>query len=82
MLSFPNDIIYLRDHFITNLLEENREKFTMKLTDEIRDTINMKIDAFFNVIDDPKGRNRRDTNDLLLNEKSKFKCFENITLLS
>ena len=33
--SKSSDIIHLRDHFITNLLEENRNKFSMQLTDDI-----------------------------------------------
>lgn len=73
---FSDDVVHLRDHFITNLLEENRDKLGMQLTDEIRSNINLKIDAFLYVVnDEPRVRVRKrrnvDSNDLLLNEKSK-----------
>lgn len=83
--SKSSDIVYLRDHFITNLLEENRDKFSMQLTDDIEKSIDLKINAFLNEIDGPKERRRRDTaNDLLLNEKRKLKYiqYKNILLMT
>lgn len=74
--SKSSDIVYLRDHFITNLLEENREKFSMKLTNDIEKSIDLKINAFLAEIDGPKERKRRDiANKLLLNEKRKLNLF-------
>jgi hypothetical protein len=72
VLSLPKDVEHLRDHFITNLLEENRENLKMELTEKIQSSINLKIDAFLHMMDEPVVRKRRDTNDLLLNEKSEF----------
>ena len=77
-----SDIVYLRDHFITNLLEENRDKFSMQLTDDIEKSIDLKINAFLNEIDGPKERRRRDiANDLLFNEKRKLKYIQYKNLL-
>jgi hypothetical protein len=69
--SYDKDVLFLRDHFIQNLLEENRKVFDLKLTDEIENSINTKIDAFLHLMDEPHERHRRDTNDLLLIEQSK-----------
>lgn len=80
--SESSDIVYLRDHFITNLLEENRDKFSMQLTDDIEKSIDLKINAFLNEIDGPKERRRRDiANDLLFNEKRKLKYIQYKNLL-
>ena len=77
MRSKASDIVYLRDHFITNLLEENREKFSMQLTDDIEKSIDLKINAFLTEINRPKERKRREiANDLLLNEKRKLYCIK------
>jgi hypothetical protein len=71
--SKSESVFQLRDHFITNLLEENKENFHQLLTNEIQDSINLKIDAFLEVINEPKDRKRRDlSNDLLLNERGKL----------
>lgn len=78
-----SDIVFLRDHFITNLLEEHREKFSMKLTDNLEQSIDLKINAFLNEIKKPPVRRKRDaTNDLLLNEKRKFFIQNYFTFLS
>lgn len=65
------DVVQLRELFIANLLEENREKMQQNVTNEIQETINQKIDAFLKIINEPKERKRRDTNNLLLNERCK-----------
>ncbi|CAG9797903.1 unnamed protein product [Chironomus riparius] len=67
--SKASDIVYLRDHFITNLLEENRDKLSLQLTDDIEKSIDLKINAFLTEINGPKERKKRLANDLLLNEK-------------
>jgi hypothetical protein len=70
--SLAEDVVQLRELFIANLLEENRDKMHQNLTNEIQETINQKIEAFMNIINEPKGRKRRETNDLMLNEKCKL----------
>jgi hypothetical protein len=70
--SLPGDVEHLREHFITNLLEENREKLQLMLTDEIQQSIDQKVDAFLHAMEEPKVRKRRDTNDLLPNEKGEW----------
>jgi hypothetical protein len=68
--SSPSDIIQLRDHFIANLIEENRGVYSLQLTDDVERDIQQKIEGFLDIISEPPQRVRRDTNDLLLNEKS------------
>lgn len=68
----PADIIHLKDHFIANLIEENRRISGAQLTDDIERAINLKIEGFLDLISEPTTRPTRDTNDLLLNEKSKW----------
>lgn len=70
--STPADIIHLKDHFIANLIEENRRISGAQLTDDVERAINLKIEGFLDVISEPKARLSRDTNELLLNEKSKL----------
>lgn len=65
-----NDIGYLKDHFIASLIEENREISSMQLTNDVEQRINLKVEGFLNVISEPATRAQRDTNDVLLNEKS------------
>lgn len=69
--SLVEDVDRLREHFIASLLEENREVMHQKLTNEIQEAINQKIEAFLMVINEPKERKRRESNDLLLNDKCK-----------
>lgn len=69
--STPADIVLLKDHFIANLVEENRRISGSQLTDDIERAINLKIEGFLDVISAPTTRTSRDTNELLLNEKSK-----------
>lgn len=66
----PDDIGYLKDHFIASLIEENRGISSMQLTDDVERNINLKVEGFLNVISEPSSRAQRDTNDVLLNEKS------------
>ena len=73
VLSTPADIIQLKDHLITNLIEENRGISGAQLTNDVEFAINLKIDGFLNLISAPATRKARDTNDLLLNEKSKLR---------
>jgi hypothetical protein len=70
--STPADIIHLKDHFIANLIEENRKISGSQLTDDVERAINLKIEGFLDVISAPTSRSTRDTNELLLNEKSKL----------
>lgn len=65
-----SDIVQLKNLFIANLLEENREISSSLLTDDIAESINLKIEGFLDVIDAPSKRSRRSNNDLVLNEKS------------
>lgn len=71
-LSTISDYNYLKDHFMANLIEENREMFSAQLTEDIEKAINSKIEGFLGMTEEPAKRSRRDTNDLLLNEKSEF----------
>lgn len=75
-LSSISDYNYLKDHFMANLIEENREMFSAQLTEDIEKAINLKIEGFLGMTEEPAEtsakRSRRDTNDLLLNEKSEF----------
>lgn len=71
VFSLAEDVIPLREHFIANLLEEHREIFHQKITDEIQHSIDGRIEAFMEIINEPKERRRRNNNDLLLNEKCK-----------
>lgn len=68
--SIPAELFELKDHFIANLLEENRAISSLELTSEIEKSINQKINGFLETISAPSKRALRDTNDLLLNEKS------------
>lgn len=68
--STTNDIDYLKDHFIASLIEENRGISSMQLTDDVERNINLKVEGFLNVLSEPSARAQRDTNDVLLNEKS------------
>lgn len=70
--SLAEDVVQLRELFIANLLEENRDKLQQNLTIEIEETINQKIEAFLKIINEPMERKRRDTNHLLLHEKCKY----------
>lgn len=72
VLSSPKDLESLKEHFFANLLEENREISSFRLTDDVEREINLKIEGFLEVVGEPSSRSRvrRDTNDLLLNEKS------------
>lgn len=69
-----SDVKYLRDHFITNLLEDNKERLSSKLTIDVEKSIDLKINAFINEINhESKSRSKRSTpNELLLNEKCKY----------
>lgn len=79
--STPADLILLKDHFIANLVEENRRISGSQLTDDIELAINLKIEGFLDVISAPTTRSSRDTNELLLNEKSKSMEFIFIKVL-
>lgn len=67
--SLAEDVILLREHFITNLLEEHRENLHQKLTDEIQQSINARIETFMSLLDEPQVRRRRD---LKLNKEGKL----------
>lgn len=74
----------LKETFLLNLVEDNRDNSDHELTSEIQMNIDDKINGFFELmnhtkineehpINDPsKTRVRRASNDPLLNEKSKF----------
>lgn len=66
-----SEIPLLKQHFIANLEEETREFGEAKLNDSIEAAINLKIEGFLDIINNEASddRFRRDTNDLLLNEK-------------
>lgn len=70
--SSPGDIIRLKEHFIANLIEENRRIYSSQLTDDIERDISLKIEGFLNIISPPPARVQRDTSNLLLNEKSEL----------
>lgn len=72
MLSLPSDIDQLKDHFFANLIEETRSIAASQLTDDVERNINLKIEGFLDIISPPVARKQRDTNDLLLNEKSEL----------
>lgn len=78
VLSLPSDIDQLKDHFFANLIEETRGIAATQLTDDVERIINLKIEGFLDVIGPPESvRKQRDTNDLLLNEKSELDDKEN-----
>lgn len=67
--SLSEDVVQLREHFITNLLEEHRENFQQKLTDEIQQKINERIEAFMRLINEPPVRRRRELTQTSVNDK-------------
>lgn len=71
-LTLPSDIDQLKDHFFANLIEETRGIAASPLTDDVERNINLKIEGFLDIISPPVARKQRDTNDLLLNEKSEL----------
>lgn len=73
VFSLTSDIDQLKDHFFDNLIEETRKIAALQLTEDVKQIINLKIDGFLDIIS-PSGavRTQRDTNDLLLNEKSEL----------
>lgn len=74
--TFPSDIFQLKRHFYANLLEEIRDISSQPLTDDIAQGIKLKTSAFLETISEPSKRSRRDTNELLLDEKRKKTCFK------
>ena len=71
--SLAKDVVELREHFITNLLEEHRENLQQKLTDEIQQSINARIETFLSLLKEPQVRRRRDVNNLKLNDEGGLK---------
>lgn len=67
--SLAEDVVQLREHFITNLLEEHRENLQQKLTDDIQQSINARIETFMSLLNEPQVRRRRDVNNLKLNDE-------------
>lgn len=65
------DAIEIRELFIKNLLEEYRENLHQKLTNDIQQSINDRIETFMSLMNEPVSRKRRDTSEQLINEKSK-----------
>lgn len=75
VLSTQSYVEHLKEHFFANLIEETREIASFQLTDKIEREINLKIEGFLEVIGETSTRSvrsHRETNDLLLNEKSKL----------
>lgn len=79
---YGTELNELKETFLLNLVEDNRDNSDHELTSEIQMNINDKINGFFELMnhtmeefpsnDDLKTRVRRASNDPLLNEKSKF----------
>ena len=78
-----NELNELKDTFLLNLIEDNRDNSDHELTSEIQMKIDDKINGFFELMNhtkineeilnnSPKTRVRRASNDLLLSEKSKI----------
>lgn len=67
--SLAEDVVQLREHFITNLIEEHRENLHQKLTDEIQQSINARIETFMGMLNEPQVRRRREADNLHLNEE-------------
>lgn len=67
--SLPSDIDTLKEHFFANLIAETRPIANSQLTNSVERDINLKIEGFLGLISPPSTREKRDTNDLLLNEK-------------
>lgn len=65
-----HDVVYLKENFIANLIEENRGIASSQLTEDIERDINLKIEGFLSVFGEPTSRPRRDTTDQLLDDKS------------
>lgn len=68
-----DDRFVVKEHFMANLQEETRLIASSKLTEDVENEINSKVEGFLALIneDDAQGgRVRRDTSELLLNEKS------------
>lgn len=83
-LIYGTELNELKETFLLNLVEDNRDNSDHELTSEIQMKIDDKINGFFELMNHtkineeftndsvPKTRVRRSSNDLLLNEKSKF----------
>lgn len=80
----------LKETFLLNLIEDNRYNSDHELTSEIQMNIDDKINGFFELMNhtkinekvvnnSPETRVRRASNDLLLNEKSKFNRIQIVT---
>lgn len=80
----------LKETFLQNLIEDNRDNSDHELTSEIQLNIDDKINGFFELmnhtkineevlINISKTRVRRDSNDLLLKEKSEFNRIQKVT---
>lgn len=79
----------LKETFLLNLIEDNRDNSDHELTSEIQMNIDDKINGFFELMNhtkineevsnsSPETRVRRASNDLLLNEKSKFNRIQTV----